>query len=243
VRATVNAGDGTLVPGPRRFVAVRRVVSLSVTAPLYQEIAGVPFPVRGTLRPGVAGENVVVEGSHGGRFAPLATVRLRRGGVFAGTVRVTSGGRWRFRVRAAATPAGQGPAATVTSPIEVFSSNPHHVPATSSHYIVQERSQTRIYYYEGGKLLRVFPVVFGKPSTPTPVGRFAVYSKTTGPNPAFGPLVLWYHRGYGIHGTNQEYLLARSWRYYSHGCTRNYNANIRWLWPRVPVGTPVLNLA
>ena len=99
------------------------------------------------------------------------------------------------------------------------------------------------YYYEGGKLRRVFPVVFGKPSTPTPVGRFAVYSKTAGPSAAFGPLVLWYHRGYGIHGTNQEYLLAQSWRYYSHGCTRNYNANIMWLWPRVPVGTPVINLA
>ena len=85
-------------------------------------------------------------------------------------------------------------------------------------------------------------MVFGKPSTPTPVGRFAVYSKTAGPSSAFGPLVLWYHRGYGIHGTNEEYLLSRPPRYYSHGCTRNYNANILWLWPRVPVGTPVLNL-
>ena len=65
----------------------------------------------------------------------------------------------------------------------------------------------------------MFPVVFGKPSTPTPVGRFAVYSKTAGPNAAFGPLVLWYHRGYGIHGTNQEYLLSRPSRYYRHGCT------------------------
>jgi lipoprotein-anchoring transpeptidase ErfK/SrfK len=74
------------------------------------------------------------------------------------------------------------------------------------------------------------------------VGSFAVYSKTAGPSAAFGPLVLWYHRGYGIHGTNQEFLLDQPPRYYSHGCTRNYNANILWLWPRVPVGTPVLNL-
>ena len=55
--------------------------------------------------------------------------------------------------------------------------------------------------------------------------------------------MLWYHRGYGIHGTNQEYLLDDPVRYYSHGCTRNYNVNILWLWPRVPVGTPVVNLA
>ena len=53
--------------------------------------------------------------------------------------------------------------------------------------------------------------------------------------------MLWYHRGCGIHGTNQEQLLARSRRYYSAGCTRNCEANILWLWPRVPIGTPVPN--
>ncbi len=125
----------------------------------------------------------------------------------------------------------------------VFGSNPRGIPASASHYLVQEIGEFQLYYYEDGALRRVFPVVFGAPSTRTPVGRYAVYSKTAGPSAAFGPLVLWYHRGYGIHGTNQEYLLSRSWRYFSHGCTRNYNANIRWLWPRVPVGTPVLNLA
>ncbi len=52
-----------------------------------------------------------------------------------------------------------------------------------------------------------------------------------------------YHGNYGIHGTNQEYLLDDPWRYYSHGCHRNYNVNILWLWDRVPVGTPVRNIA
>jgi lipoprotein-anchoring transpeptidase ErfK/SrfK len=117
------------------------------------------------------------------------------------------------------------------------------VPASDEHHLVQRISEMRLYYYRRGQLRRVFPVVFGKPSTPTPLGRYRVYSKTNGPGPAFGPKALWYHRGYGIHGTNQEHLLARSWRYYSAGCTRNYNANILWLYERVPVGTPVLNLA
>jgi lipoprotein-anchoring transpeptidase ErfK/SrfK len=146
-------------------------------------------------------------------------------------------------VRATATAAGQAAAAAITPGTTVFAKNPHKIPKSASHYIVQERSQFRLYYYEKGQLSRVFPVVFGAPGTPTPIGTYRVYSKTAGPSSAFGPLVLWYHRGYGIHGTNQEYLLSRTWRYYSHGCTRNYNDNIRWLWPRVPVGTTVVNLA
>jgi lipoprotein-anchoring transpeptidase ErfK/SrfK len=120
--------------------------------------------------------------------------------------------------------------------------NPHDVPASAPNYLVQKIGEASLYYYQHGKLVRLFPVVFGKPSTPTPIGSFNVYSKTAGPSAAFGPLVLWYYRGYGIHGTNEEYLLARSWRYYSHGCTRNYNANILWLWGRIPIGTPVRNI-
>jgi lipoprotein-anchoring transpeptidase ErfK/SrfK len=133
---------------------------------------------------------------------------------------------------------GSGPAARLS----VYGRNPHGIPSDADHYIVQAINEMKLYYYEDGRLRRVLPVVFGAPGTPTPSGRYRVYSKGAGPGPAFGPLVLWYHRGYGIHGTNQEYLLGRSWRYYSHGCTRNYNDNIRWLWPRVPVGTPVLNI-
>ena len=58
----------------------------------------------------------------------------------------------------------------------------------------------------------------------------------------FGPYALWSHGNYGIHGTNQPELLTREWRYFSAGCTRNTNENILWLWPRVPVGTPVRNI-
>lgn len=243
LRASVRRPDGSLLAGGRRFVAVRRMVSLTVTAPPYQEIVGTPFAVAGAVRPAPPGGRVTVEGSRGGTFRSLATLPVRGGGVFRGRVKVPGAGTWRFRVRAAATSSGHAAAAAVTPGTLVFASNPHRVPRSASNYIVQERGQMRLYYYEKGALTRVFPVVFGAPGTPTPIGRFRVYSKTTGPGPAFGPLVLWYHRGYGIHGTNQAHLLGRAWRYYSHGCTRNYNDNIRWLWPRVPVGTPVVNLA
>ena len=144
---------------------------------------------------------------------------------------------------AAARPGRDSGGAATTGRLRVFGANPHGVPASAPHYLVQKISEAQLYYYQRGRLRRVFPVVLGKASTPTPIGRYRVYSKTSGPSAAFGPRVLWYHRGYGIHGTNQEYLLSQASRYYSHGCTRNYNVNILWLWDRVPVGTPVLNLA
>jgi hypothetical protein len=243
LRASVQATDGTVVPGRRRFVGLRRRVSLRVSAPDMENIAGRPFRAIGAVVPAARGERALIEGSvDGGRFRPIARVRVR-GGRVRTTFTPPSGGRWRFRLVAAPRPGvdtgGVGPAPAVP----VFGANPHGAPASAPHYLVQVVSETQLYYYQRGKLRRVFPVVFGKPSTPTPTGSFRVYSKTTGPSAAFGPLVLWYHRGYGIHGTNQEYLLSRPPRYYSHGCTRNYNANIRWLWPLVPVGTPVLNVA
>ena len=244
VRVSVQAPDGTIQSSRRVSIAVVRRLTVAVTAQPLENISGRPFAVSGAAVGAKNGERVSLQGSLNGKaYRTIAKVAVRAGRVKA-TFTPPAGGRWRFRLVAAPTPGrDSGGAASPTAPMAVFGSNPHHIPKSAPHYLVQEISQFQLYYYENGKLRRVFPVVFGKPSTPTPVGRFAVYSKTAGPNSAFGPLVLWYHRGYGIHGTNQEYLLSHTWRYYSHGCTRNYNANILWLWPRVPVGTPVLNLA
>ncbi|MEQ9337021.1 MAG: L,D-transpeptidase, partial [Miltoncostaeaceae bacterium] len=206
----------------------------------YESIAGRPFTVTGSVVPARDGERVLLEGSRNGRaFQPLARMVVRKGRV-SGAVRPDEGGRWRFRLR---TDEARSDRSDATAPRRVFDANPHRVPASEPVYIVQKLSEAQLYYYERGHLARVFPVVFGKPSTPTPVGTFRVYSKTPGPGPAFGPLAMWYHGNYGIHGTNQEYLLGRSWRYYSAGCTRNYNANIIWLYDRVPIGTPVRTLA
>lgn len=241
LRATVAGVDGAPLPGPRKNVTVRRKASLTVTAAhRYEAISGRPFAVTGAVVPARRGERVVLEGSRDGRaYAPIARLRLKSGRV-SGTVTPPRGGKWRFRLTAG----GETPAASApTAAQRVFDKNPHGVPASAPKYLVQKISEAQLYYYESGRLVRVLPVVFGKPSTPTPVGNYRVYSKTVGPGPAFGPLAMWYHRGYGIHGTNQEYLLERSWRYYSHGCTRNYNVNIYWLWDRVPVGTPVKSLA
>lgn len=243
LRVSVTVADGTVSSSRRRSIALRRRVSLRVTAEPLENISGRPFTAVGSVGSAAKGEKVALQGSVDGRtFRTLASVPVRSGRVRA---RFTppSGGSWRFRIVAAATPGRDVGGTAITAAIPVYGSNPHGAPASAPHYLVQKISEFHLYYYQHGQLRRVFPVVFGKASTPTPVGRFSVYSKTYGPSSAFGPRVLWYHRGYGIHGTNQEYLLKETVRYFSHGCTRNYNANILWLWPRIPVGTPVINLA
>jgi hypothetical protein len=242
LRASLQAPDDTLVSSRRRFVGVRRRVALRVRAIEYQQIAGHPFRATGRVSRAAEGETAILEGSvNGGRFRSLKRLAVRSGKVRT-TFAPPRGGRWRFRLVAPPRPGLDSGGAASATAMTVAGTNPHGVPRSAPHYLVQKIGEMSLYYYQHGKLVRLFPVVFGAPSTPTPIGSFRVYSKTTGPSGAFGPLVLWYHRGYGIHGTNQEYLLARSWRYYSHGCTRNYNANIIWLWGRVPVGTPVRNL-
>ena len=244
LRARALGAAGAGPPGPARGVAVRRRAVVSVAAAEYESIAGRPFTVAGAVVPARDGEVALLEGSRDGRpFAPLARLPVR-GGRVAGTVTPTAGGRWRFRLAAPGQGGGADRAVSAaTAPRAVHAANPHGVPRDAPVFVVQKISEAQLYLYQRGRLVRVLPVVFGKPSTPTPLGRFRVYSKTVGPGPAFGPLAIWYHGNYGIHGTNQEHLLRRSWRYYSKGCTRNLNANIRWLWDRVPVGTPVLNVA
>ncbi len=241
LRASVTIA-GVRQPGPqRRNVAVRRRAQITLGA-REEEIAGRPTPVRGRVWPARPGEKVLVQAVRGRTKVNLTRLRVRPGGRVSGTVRLPSAGRWRLQLVARGRK-GVDRTATARSAARTFHGrNPHSVPRSAPHYIVQARQEARLYYYERGQLVRVLPVVFGKPSTPTPVGSFRVYAKTPGPSVVFGPWALWYHGNYGIHGTNQEHLLREDWRYFSAGCTRNYNDNIVWLYERVPVGTPVRNL-
>ena len=134
----------------------------------------------------------MLEGSRDGRaYAPIARLRLKDGRV-SGTVTPPRGGTWRFRLTAESdAPVASAPSAAR----RVFDRNPLGVPASAPKYLVQKISEMQLYYYESGRLVRVLPVVFGKPSTPTPIGNYRVYSKTAGPGPAFGPQAMWYHRG------------------------------------------------
>lgn len=112
-----------------------------------------------------------------------------------------------------------------------------------------DRRALRATLFDRGRVVWSSPVGVGKPSTPTPAGRFWIRSRLRGlaGDPAYGPyafgtadystLTDWPGGGViGIHGTDQPRLIPGR---PSHGCVRVPNAAIQRLWPLMPVGTPV----
>ena len=110
------------------------------------------------------------------------------------------------------------------------------------------RRHMRVYF--AGRLLRTFPVGVGKPSTPTPPGRFWIRERFRVSNPAnpyypyalgtadYSTLSDWPRGGVvGIHGPYFDEAAIPGDP--SHGCVRMRSANIAWLGPRVALGTPV----
>jgi hypothetical protein len=116
--------------------------------------------------------------------------------------------------------------------------------------IVVNRSEHRMRVFYSGRLLRVFPVGVGKPSTPTPIGHFWIDErfKLSSPSNPYWPYALgtsdystlpdWAGEGVvGIHGPFGE--PQRIPGDPSHGCIRMLVPDIAWLGPRVTLGTPV----
>jgi lipoprotein-anchoring transpeptidase ErfK/SrfK len=103
---------------------------------------------------------------------------------------------------------------------------------------------------EDGRVLKVYPVAVGKPSTPSPKGSFQIAShvqhptwyhpgKVVGPGPANPLGTRWMglgYRGYGIHGTNMPLSIGKA---ASHGCIRMRNHDVEELFELVQVGDPV----
>jgi hypothetical protein len=67
----------------------------------------------------------------------------------------------------------------------------------------------------GSKVERIYPISSGKPSTPTILGTFHVYSKTPGVNSLGMVDTSYFQGGYGIHGYAEVPTFAAS-----HGCLR-----------------------
>ncbi len=100
-----------------------------------------------------------------------------------------------------------------------------------------------------GQLVRRIPVGIGRPGSPTPIGRFAVSEKMSGPfGPAFGCCILAL--------TARQPRLPPGWNtgitYYvaihagsgqgaavSAGCLHVTEADVRYLMRTVPLGTPI----
>ena len=103
----------------------------------------------------------------------------------------------------------------------------------------------------GGRVVRRFLVAIGKPSTPTPTGRFAVTDKLDfiGGSSAYGccALALTGHQTHiepgwrggnrlAIHGTSAQSSIGRA---ASFGCLRAGDADVRWLVHRAYLGSIV----
>ncbi len=86
----------------------------------------------------------------------------------------------------------------------------------------------------GGKVRRIYTMSSGKPSTPTVIGRFRVYSKTPGTNAKGMVDANYFIRGYAIHGYAEVPTYAAS-----HGCLRVPVPDASSIYAWVQLGTPV----
>jgi lipoprotein-anchoring transpeptidase ErfK/SrfK len=123
--------------------------------------------------------------------------------------------------------------------------------SATSWRIAVNTATRRVRVYRRGQLVRSFAVVVGKPSTPTPHGRFFVEeSIAMPPGSAGAPFALAtsarsnvlqeFEGGPGqiaLHGVMN--LGGIPGTAVSHGCMRLADANIRWLAARVSPGVPV----
>jgi lipoprotein-anchoring transpeptidase ErfK/SrfK len=122
--------------------------------------------------------------------------------------------------------------------------------STNWHLVVKTATR-RLHVYRRGHLIRTVPAIVGKPSTPTPHGRFFVEeSVRMPPGSAGAPFALAlsarsnvfqeFEGGPGqiaIHGiANLGGTLGTA---VSHGCVRLSNRTVSWLAARIPAGTPV----
>ncbi|HEX3433226.1 MAG TPA: L,D-transpeptidase family protein [Solirubrobacteraceae bacterium] len=86
----------------------------------------------------------------------------------------------------------------------------------------------------GGHVHALYTMSSGKPSTPTVIGRFSVYSKTPGTNSEGMVDSNYFIRGYAIHGYAEVPTYAAS-----HGCLRVPIPNASAIYSWVQTGTPV----
>lgn len=141
--------------------------------------------------------------------------------------------------------------------------DPHIVPATFDDGILVNLPQGMLFNFSQGKLVSAYPVGLGKPSWPTPEGKFKIVAREEnktwlvpksiqeemrregkavleevppGPDNPLGKHWLGLSLwGYGIHGTIAP---ASVYHFQSHGCIRLHPDDIAELFNQVRVGTP-----
>ena len=244
------AGDGAGPAGTEHGYAdllVRVRPRITTEFPAKDLWAGKTLTLKGSVVPAhpdpgsTAPPEVTIEQKVDGVWSTFKTLTLSESSTFSTTWTPSSPGFKYFRVTMAADD-GHAVMITTSRRLVINNPNPHHIPITYAHYIVIDHSEFRLYYYEHGKVIKKWNCVLGKPSTPTPYGHFRIYSRVPNPGYGMGPYFLGYYGAIGIHGTAEPWLIRRFPRAFSHGCARLYNSQITWLYPRVPIGTPVWNI-
>jgi len=108
----------------------------------------------------------------------------------------------------------------------------------------------RLALVENDRVVRMYRVAVGAPSSPSPTGTFTIVSRVSNPtyyrpgkvvgpgasNPIGSRWIGLNHKGYGIHGTDEPNSIGYA---KSHGCIRLRNADIEKLFERVRPGDVV----
>ena len=109
-----------------------------------------------------------------------------------------------------------------------------HYPGDGRHVEADLTRQVLAEIEPGGRVHSIYMMSSGKPSTPTVIGRFRVYSKTSGINTEGMVDSNYFIRGYAIHGYAEVPTYAAS-----HGCLRVPIPDAGAIYGWVQTGTPV----
>jgi lipoprotein-anchoring transpeptidase ErfK/SrfK len=122
--------------------------------------------------------------------------------------------------------------------------------------LVLKLKERRVYVYQQERVLAAFPVAIGRKGWETPTGNFKVMQMVKnpkwqhpwngkvfppGPNSPLGERWIGFwtdgKNSIGFHGTPNEKLIGQA---VSHGCVRMRNKDVKELFERVQIGTPVV---
>lgn len=103
--------------------------------------------------------------------------------------------------------------------------------------IIVSLASRRLLLYQGGQVIRTYPVGIGKIGTPTPTGGFHIINIRPNPGGPYGSMWMGLNQpGYGIHGTNNPSSIGGM---VSKGCIRMHNNDVVSIARVIPIGTPV----
>ncbi len=106
-------------------------------------------------------------------------------------------------------------------------------------YFIEIDTRKRVLkLYNNRTLIKQYPVAVGKPSTPTPLGKWTItYKGLWGAQYGGHFMRLSIPWGiYGIHGTDKPWSVGLA---VSHGCVRMHSLDAAELYNMVPIGTIV----